>query len=162
MLRRRPSPLNRTVVGKCCQLFSRGPQSHPKRRLLCIARDAIHTHLTTGEAFVHPPEDGELGDLRATFVTLRNRTTRNLCGCRGEYRATRPLAQAVVHTAVSAATDDPRFPSLTLDELSETHIEISVLTPMVPIAPRKIEIGRHGLLLTKDGSAGPHDPRGAS
>ncbi len=125
-----------------------------KRRLLCIARDAIHTHLTTGETFVHPPEDGELGDLRATFVTLRNRTTRNLCGCRGEYRATRPLAQAVVHTAVSAATDDPRFPSLTLDELSETHIEISVLTPMVPIAPRKIEIGRHGLLLTKDGSAG--------
>jgi AmmeMemoRadiSam system protein A len=125
-----------------------------KRRLLRVARDAIHTHLTTGEFLVHPPEDGELGDLRATFVTLRNRTTRDLRGCRGEYRATRPLAQAVVHSAVAAATDDPRFPSLTIDELSETHIEISVLTPLVPITPREIEIGRHGLLLTKGGAAG--------
>jgi AmmeMemoRadiSam system protein A len=129
-------------------------ESTAKRRLLCIARDAIRTHLTTGEFLVHPQEDGELGDVRATFVTLRNRTTRDLRGCRGEYRATRPLAQAVVHTAVAAATDDPRFASLTIDELSETHIEISVLTPMVPITPREIEIGRHGLLLTIGGAAG--------
>jgi len=95
-----------------------------------------------------------LGDLRATFVTLRNRMTRDLRGCRGEYRATRPLIRSVVHTAVAAATDDPRFPNLTLDELSETHIEISVLTPMVRITPREIEIGRHGLLLTKGTAAG--------
>lgn len=71
-----------------------------KGQLLRVARDAIHTYLTTGEFLVHPPEDGESEDLRASFVTLRNRTTRDLRGCRGEYRATRPLIQAVVHTAV--------------------------------------------------------------
>lgn len=132
-----------------------------RRRLLGIARDAIHTHLTTGEFLVHPPEDGELGERRATFVTLSDRTTRDLRGCRGEYRATRPLIQAVVHTAVASATDDPRFPRLTLDELSETHIAISVLTALMPITPREIEIGRHGLLLTMGRAAGlflPHVP----
>ncbi len=62
----------------------------------------------------------------ASFVTL----TRSglLRGCIGTLKHEFPLAQDVVLRAVSAATDDPRFPPLQTDEIEDTEIEISVLT----------------------------------
>ena len=49
--------------------------------------------------------------------------------------------------ALAAALDDPRFTSVRTEELPDLRIEISVLTPLRPIEPQQIEIGRHGLLI---------------
>jgi AmmeMemoRadiSam system protein A len=52
--------------------------------------------------------------------------------------------------AVSAATEDPRFPTLEPAELGKVAIEISVLTPFEKISdPEVIEVGRHGLYMEK-------------
>ena len=91
---------------------------------------------------------------RATFVTLRVRETGELRGCRGEIVARVPLLESVQNNAIASATDDPRFSPVTFGEVPELHIEISVLTPMVPIQAQDVEVGRHGLMIVKGGHSG--------
>lgn len=83
----------------------------------------------------------------ACFVTLWRRDNGELRGCRGECSAHQPLAVAVGQMALATALDDPRFPTVTADELPELRVEISVLTPLFLIDPQQVEIGRHGLLI---------------
>jgi AmmeMemoRadiSam system protein A len=64
----------------------------------------------------------------------------------------RPLANLVGAMALQAAFEDPRFGPVTLKELPDLEIEISVLTPMQPVAgPEAIVVGRDGVLLKKGG-----------
>ncbi|PKL48410.1 MAG: hypothetical protein CVV42_09815 [Candidatus Riflebacteria bacterium HGW-Riflebacteria-2] len=87
------------------------------------------------------------------FVTLKKHG--ELRGCIGLVRGVEPLSQAISEMAVAAATHDPRFPPVKLDELSAINIEISVLTPMVKVADiSDIKIGRDGLMLQYRGHSG--------
>ena len=53
--------------------------------------------------------------------------------------------------AISAAFRDPRFPSLTAEELNDLEIEISVLTPLEKVNDvSEIKVGRDGLIIKKD------------
>jgi AmmeMemoRadiSam system protein A len=64
----------------------------------------------------------------------------------------RPLATLVGAMALQSAFEDPRFPAVTLREVPDLQIEISVLTPMEPVAgPEAIRVGRDGVLLQKGG-----------
>ncbi len=56
--------------------------------------------------------------------------------------------------AIASATDDPRFLPVTIDELPSLHIEISALTPMEPIHPDAVVVGRHGLMIFKGPRSG--------
>ena len=52
--------------------------------------------------------------------------------------------------AIAAAFNDPRFPPLNPDELRDVTLEISVLSPLKIINDiREIEVGIHGLYITK-------------
>jgi len=80
------------------------------------------------------------------FVTLHK--AGRLRGCIGTFEAQEPLAQMAVRMGAAAAVQDPRFSPVTLEELDECEIEISVLSPPRPItSPDEIEIGRHGVQL---------------
>jgi len=84
------------------------------------------------------------------FVTL----TKNghLRGCIGSIIGHEPLVYGVINRAVSSALEDPRFPAVTSEELSSLEIEISVLSPLERAGgPDEIEVGRHGVVLEKDG-----------
>ena len=126
--------------------------SDERASLIRIARSTLEAHLA---GLPMPPlECGSPGLRlpRAAFVTLRHRGTGRLRGCRGEVAATRPLAESVRRVAVAAATDDPRFPAVTLAELPQIRIEINALTAPQTIAPGEIDVGRHGLWIV----SGPH------
>ncbi|MCU0304292.1 MAG: AmmeMemoRadiSam system protein B [Thermoanaerobaculales bacterium] len=103
----------------------------------------------------HPPADRPLAPAGA-FVTVNNtglaaRTEGKLRACMGVVEATGPVVDAVVQAAVWA-TRDPRFPPLAADELDAVTLEVSVLSPMRPVGSyREIEVGRHGVVLSKDG-----------
>jgi AmmeMemoRadiSam system protein A len=59
------------------------------------------------------------------------------------------LAGEVVRCAADAATEDPRFPPVSVDELPDLALEVSVLGPLEridPLNPDAIVIGRHGLV----------------
>ena len=119
--------------------------STERASLLRFARDTIAAHLH-GSA---PPPSVGLSDPAAhsgAFVTLHAHG--ELRGCIGHPGSSQPLDQVVGVCAVAAATEDPRFPSLTAAELPGVEIEISVLTPIRPVdAVHEIEVGRDGLVV---------------
>jgi AmmeMemoRadiSam system protein A len=125
-----------------------------KEYLLKLARRTLEEHLSSGSIPSPQVDSPTLLEKRAVFVTLRRKDTGELRGCRGESIARRPLVEAVIHSAIAAAVDDPRFPPVTLGELPHLHIEISALTPLKPIRPEEVEVGRHGLMIILNGYAG--------
>ena len=97
--------------------------------LLPIARAAISRRL--GRDMSAAEDALWLKEKKACFVTLM--LNRQLRGCIGSLEAYRTLLEDVKENAISAAFREPRFPPLTLDELDETRIEVSLLSPAVPI-----------------------------
>ena len=99
---------------------------------------------------------------RGTFVTLRRRESGQLRGCRGECRPLRPMIESVIRQAISSATDDVRFPSVTSQELPDLSIRISALSRLRRIEPEEIILGKHGLLVVQGQCSGlllPEVPR---
>ena len=116
-----------------------------RKSLLGIARRALEGYVEAGKI---PPEEGARGRLAApgtAFVTLTKKG--RLRGCIGYTEAVAPLFKVVQECAVAAATEDPRFPPVSSNELPSLRVEISVLTPLVPIRPEEVEVGRHGLMV---------------
>ena len=69
-----------------------------------------------------------LREQAACFVTLTQQG--QLRGCIGTIEAHRSLLEDVKHNARAAAFKDTRFSPLTGEELNDTEIEISLLSPM--------------------------------
>ena len=89
----------------------------------------------------------------ATFVTLRRPGGERRCCC-GETTPRRSLVESVCEMAVASALSDPRFPPVVPAEVVALRIEITVLSAMQPIDAREVEVGRHGLLVTRDDRRG--------
>ncbi len=116
-----------------------------RRAALQLARTAVVeavSHRKLPDTF---PREGAFAERRGVFVTLHVRN--RLQGCIGVIEADEPLGEAIVRCSASAALEDPRFAPMKQEQLDELDIEISLLSPMEPIMPEAIEIGRHGLLV---------------
>ncbi len=146
------------VVGYGAVRFAHGSapglEAEDKQTLLRLARQTLNDYLGQGRLPEFKTTQPALLQPRATFVTLRVRETGELRGCRGEVIARQPLWESVMNMAVASATDDPRFVPVTLNEVPELHIEISALTPMKPIQPEEVVVGRHGLMIVKGYNSG--------
>ncbi|MBS7645902.1 MAG: TIGR00296 family protein [Candidatus Bathyarchaeia archaeon] len=126
--------------------------------LVRLARKAIVEWLKS-RVKINPPEnvDEKLKVNAGVFVTLnRWDKGRSLRGCIGIPYPVKPLIEAVIEAAIDAATGDPRFPPVKLDEMRSIVVEVSVLTPPVEVRvedpmdyPRRIEIGVDGLIVEK-------------
>jgi AmmeMemoRadiSam system protein A len=123
-----------------------------RTRLLEQARVAIASHLQGEDPLV--ADEGEPWPPQGAFVTLKTRSNGHLRGCIGRVEADQPLAVTVRRMAVAAATQDPRFPLVTPEELATLRVEISVLSPLAPIHPEDVEVGRHGLFVRFRGRSG--------
>ena len=122
------------------------------RFLLALARETIQRHLD-GEPLPSPePGDQILLEPRGAFVTLK--IDGRLRGCIGHVIGVAPLWRAVRDNAIAAAFDDPRFDPLKADELLNTHIEISALTPLRRVEFDGVIVGRDGILLEKGTARG--------
>jgi AmmeMemoRadiSam system protein A len=117
-----------------------------QQTLLRMAREAIEGYLHFAEIPKLPEPVEALRQPCGAFVTLHK--GKHLRGCIGYVETSRPLYMTVRECAVGAALHDPRFSPVTKKELPGLNVEISVLSPLVEIAPEKIEIGQHGLLIS--------------
>ena len=95
------------------------------------------------------------------FTTINTYPSRDLRGCIGYSEPVMPIILAIIRSAKAAATQDPRFSPLREEELDRIVVEVSLLTPPVPLEasapdeyPRKIKIGKHGLIVHMDGKGG--------
>jgi AmmeMemoRadiSam system protein A len=124
---------------------------HDRRLLLRLAREAIAAHVNRQSqpppAISYQPS-AILSRPAGAFVTLHKGG--DLRGCIGHIEPAEPIGVVVPRCAVAACSTDPRFPSITADELDAMAIEISLLGPLEPIAgPQDISVGRHGLVVER-------------
>ena len=125
-----------------------------KNSLLKLARGMIEEQLKNDKRA--KPEDfgitvtPAMKKVMGVFVTLKKND--DLRGCIGEIFPRRPLVEAVMEQALNAAFGDPRFAPVVAAELPRIHVEISALTPPVPVNSwHDIVIGKHGMVLSKNG-----------
>jgi AmmeMemoRadiSam system protein B/AmmeMemoRadiSam system protein A len=158
------------VVGYAAIEFVKGQppalSADDKAALLTLARTTLDEYLAashpaaarTRESRPRPPftpTSAAMEQPRATFVTLRNKHTHDLRGCRGEVFARYPLWESVRRVSVLSATDDPRFRPMSHAELADMHLEISVLTPMhLARRPEEVIVGQHGVMIRAGGRGG--------
>lgn len=124
-----------------------------RERLLFIARNGLENYLKGGSIPEFKEKSKKLLEKSGVFVTLHTKEG-HLRGCIGYILPIKPLYQAVIDNAISAAVYDYRFPNVTHSELSSLKIEISVLTPPETIGSyTDIIIGKHGIILSKQGKS---------
>jgi AmmeMemoRadiSam system protein A len=122
-----------------------------RKLLLQIAHESILS-LLEGRAISLFTPSAHLSEPRAVFTTLYRAAA--LRGCIGFPAAILPLYRAVMESARAAAFEDPRFLPVKLEEASKIQISISVLSPLRPISPQEVEVGRHGLVISERGRRG--------
>jgi AmmeMemoRadiSam system protein A len=124
-----------------------------KKKLLEIARKTIVDKLKKGEVDKETASSDWLGRPCGAFVSLHK--LGQLRGCIGTFTSQRPLVNTVQEMAVSSSQQDPRFPPVQEDEMADIDIEISVLSPLKEITDvNEIEVGRHGIYITKGFNSG--------
>jgi len=124
-----------------------------KTELLRMARAAVTEFVERRATIEDTSGKTKFLEPRGVFVTLTK--DGDLRGCIGFIEPVAPLGQAVIRAAVYAATEDPRFPPVRSAELKDLKFEISVLTPVREITdPREVSVGRHGLIIARDGLKG--------
>lgn len=124
-----------------------------EKSLLRLARLAITLHLQEGTSPSMETDDVTFKQKRGAFVTLKVKD--QLRGCIGYPIPHKPLFETIIDIAISAATKDFRFSPLEQKELHETKIEISVLNqPQLIKDISEIEVGKHGIIITKGLSRG--------
>jgi uncharacterized protein (TIGR00296 family) len=122
-----------------------------------LARRAINEYQTSSIIIKADDLAPVFSKNRGVFVTLNHsiNEVKELRGCIGRPYPVMPLGEAIIISAINAATGDPRFIPVTVEEMNDIDIEITVLTMPYRIEgrpedlPKKIEIGRHGLIVNK-------------
>jgi AmmeMemoRadiSam system protein A len=104
--------------------------------IIALAKAAILVALNQPEDFdlehalkAYPmlEEDG------AAFVTINKEPNEQLRGCIGSLQAYRPLYKDIIMNAQAAALRDPRFSPLSVEELEQITIEVSILSKPQPL-----------------------------
>ena len=129
------------------------------KMLIQFARDNIEFFLKNNRKIpITNIINEKFSDKYGAFVTLNkyNVSGNPLRGCIGYIEPTYSLYDVIHRVSISSAIEDPRFPSVSLDEMDNLIIELSILTPPKLLEvndPKeyldKIVIGRDGLIVEK-------------
>ena len=122
-------------------------QEHP---LVQLARRTIEKFVRDGEVISPPSElTLEMEQQAGVFVSLHK--SGELRGCIGTIEPAQPnVAQEIIHNAISAATRDPRFPPVRLDELNDLEISTDVLgEPEMITSLDELDPKRYGVIVEK-------------
>ena len=128
--------------------------------LVKTARMAITEFLSNGKRIKLESEREEKFSFNSgVFVTLNNPD--GLRGCIGFPMPDKKLSHGIIDAAIAAATEDPRFSPVKINELNDIMFEVTVLTPPVEITVtdpmeylEKIKVGRDGLIIRNSFSSG--------
>jgi len=132
-----------------------------KKRLLEIARTTVEQYIRTGKAPEFTETDPELLKEKGAFVTLHYKG--ELRGCIGAIIGRGPLYKTVRDMAIESSTGDPRFPPVTVKELKDIKIEISVLSEPEKVTDvNTLKMGVHGVIVKRGFNSGVFLPQVAA
>lgn len=113
--------------------------------LLKLAHQSIEAAFEGRDLPAEPPSV-HLAEARGAFTTLYLHG--QLRGCVGYIFPVASVYRTVAETARAAAFEDTRFYPVSKTELANLHVSLSILSPLWPIRPEQVEVGRHGLLIS--------------
>jgi uncharacterized protein len=116
-----------------------------RKAILELARQAVKEAVCQNRLLQEIPKTDAFERRCGVFVTLY--VAKRLRGCIGVIEPKELLGEGIARCAASAAVDDPRFSRMCPEEISSLEVEVSLLSPLEPIQPEEIEIGKHGLLI---------------
>lgn len=129
------------------------------KELIQFARDNIEYFLKNSKRIVIPEVlKVKYKENYGAFVTLNTHNVKNnpLRGCIGYIEPRFALYDVIHKVSISSATEDSRFSSVSIDEMDNITIEISILTPpkIIEVSTpneylEKIVIGRDGLIVER-------------
>ena len=110
--------------------------THPYVKL---ATQAVHHFLSFGEPLPCPsPFPNDMKSQSGVFVSIKKKKSHELRGCIGTVTSNHEnLAKEIIHNAVNAATRDPRFKPIIIEELDQLKFSVDVLTPLEPVESRE-------------------------
>lgn len=120
-----------------------------------LARLSLETYVKTGHSAELPENlPPELTNRRAgVFVSLKK--DGQLRGCIGTISAVTPcVGEEILRNAVSAGTEDPRFPRVTEDELPWLVYDVDVLSDAEPSDREHLDVKRYGVIVRCGGRCG--------
>jgi len=120
-----------------------------------LARRSISYYLTHGKLLPLTDQERQvLPEQAAAFVSLKKGG--HLRGCIGTVTPVQEcLAAEIVCNAVSAATQDPRFPPVDASELPELEVSVDVLTPPEPVETlAELDPKRYGIIVRQGRRSG--------
>ena len=106
--------------------------THPYVKL---ATQAVHHFLSKGKPLPCPsPVPKSMIGQSGAFISIKKKINHELRGCIGTISPNQDnLAKEIIQNAVNAATRDPRFKAVTIEELDQLRFSVDVLTPLVPV-----------------------------
>ncbi len=118
---------------------------HP---LVKLAKDTIEEYVKNGST-IKPPSDllSEMTGEAGVFVSIKKKG--ELRGCIGTLQPTREsIALEIIQNAVSAATQDPRFPPVTSAEIDELEYSVDVLSEPEKISGKEeLDTKKYGVIV---------------
>lgn len=125
---------------------------HP---LVRLAKEAVERYVRQGEV-IDPPSElaPEMKERAGVFVSIKK--SGQLRGCIGTYLPMRGnVAEEVIHNAISAATQDPRFMPVDPSELDKLTYSVDVLsTPERVIDIKGLDPKRYGVIVVSGNRRG--------
>ena len=124
-----------------------------------LAKETISTFLKENQ-IIKPKENlpKEMLETKAgVFVSLHKKSDHSLRGCIGTFLPTREnIAQEIIHNAISASCEDPRFIPLSSLELNDLEISVDVLSEPERIKSiDELDPKKYGIIVkSTDGGAG--------
>jgi AmmeMemoRadiSam system protein A len=116
--------------------------------IVSLARRTIEAYVREGRPLASPAlHDPALPERAGVFVSLHRGG--ELRGCIGTILPTQAtLAEEVVHNAIQASTQDPRFPPVTVDDLAELDVKVDVLHQPEGCSVDDLDPKRYGVIVT--------------
>jgi len=125
-------------------------------QLVALAKNAVEDHIKSRE-LTGIPEDIERAftkEKSGVFVCLKKH--KQLRGCIGTFMpVTESVAEETIRNAIAAATEDPRFPPVSVEELDSIEYSVDVLSPPEEVREMKeLDPKKYGIIVVKDNKKG--------
>jgi AmmeMemoRadiSam system protein A len=129
-----------------------------KDKYLELAKKTIEAYIKTGKVISLPKDLPKemLTKKAGVFVSLHLKNN-DLRGCIGTFFPTQAnIAQEIVQNAVSSATQDPRFPPVTVNELPNLIYSVDILSASKNVSKGALsDTKKYGLIVSaQDGRRG--------
>ena len=114
-----------------------------------LAKKSIASYVCEGKTISAPVPPRKFQDRSGVFVSLHKEDS--LRGCIGTFLPTQEsIAEEIIKNAISAATQDPRFPPVREEELEDLEVSVDILSdPELVKSKQGLDPRKYGVIVTR-------------